>query len=331
MNKFGLLIVVLLSMGACVSSSKFNEVDKERQQYAEELDLLRMENEGLNVKNTELEAYKKSSTQLLEQVAEDTARLMEEIEILENQYKQMEQNYDDLKESQETLLKGSARETKRLLQQLQVSQEDIQKRENDLIKMAQEVEQKKKSLDNLRFELEKRNARLVELEQILFRKDSLVQALKSKVQTALLGFEDEGLTITQKHGKVYVSLDEKLLFGSGSTVVDVRGKGALEKLAKVLEKNPEINIMIEGHTDDVPVIASERMADNWDLSVLRATSIVRILLNASAIDPQRLTVAGRGEFLPLDDSKTPEARQKNRRTEIILTPKLDELFEILDN
>jgi chemotaxis protein MotB len=325
------IIFSVLLLQACVTGTKFTEVDKERLQYAEELNVLRGENEELSVENTELKAFKNNVEGTMLKVAEDTLKLLNDLSVLENRYKQLEQNYTDLKESQETLLKGSARETKRLLKQLQVSQEDILTRENELIQMAEEVEKKKNSLDNLRYELEKRNARLIELEKILYRKDSLVQALRQKVQDALLGFQDEGLTVTQKNGKVYVSLEEKLLFGSGSTEVDIRGKRALEKLAGVLEKNPEIFVMIEGHTDNVPVIPGERMADNWDLSVLRATSIVRIILESSSVDPTRLTVAGRGEFMPLEENTTAEFRQKNRRTEIILTPRLDELFEILDN
>jgi chemotaxis protein MotB len=157
-----------------------------------------------------------------------------------------------------------------------------------------------------------------------------VNSLKRSVSEALTGFENQGLSVTQKNGKVYVSLDEKLLFPSGSTTVDPKGVAALKKLAGVLEKNPEISINIEGHTDDVPVIPGSNFRDNWDLSVLRATSIVRILLQGSSIDPKRLSVSGRGEFFPVDPSKTAEARQKNRRTEIILSPRLDELFKLIE-
>jgi chemotaxis protein MotB len=120
------------------------------------------------------------------------------------------------------------------------------------------------------------------------------------------------------------------LFPSGSTIVDPRGIAALKKLAGVLEANPDISIMIEGHTDDVPVISGSNFKDNWDLSTLRATSIVRILLQGSGIDPKRLTASGRGEFFPVDPAKTTEARQKNRRTEIILTPRLEELYKLIE-
>ena len=147
-----------------------------------------------------------------------------------------------------------------------------------------------------------------------------------------MGFENDGLSVSLKNGKVYVSLEEKLLFGTGSTIVSTSGVNALKKLGQVLERNTDINIMIEGHTDDVPYKSdSGPITDNWDLSVKRATSVVRILLANSSINPKRLIASGRGEFMPIDPAKTTEARRKNRRTEIILTPKLDELFRILEN
>jgi chemotaxis protein MotB len=151
------------------------------------------------------------------------------------------------------------------------------------------------------------------------------------VTNALLGFEKDGLSINIRNGKVYVSLDEKLLFQSGKYEVNQSGANALKKLAKVLEQNADINVLIEGHTDDVPYKPDGALLDNWDLSVKRATAVVRILLQGSTINAKRLTVAGRSEYLPIDKSKTAQARQKNRRTEIILTPKLDELFKILES
>jgi len=168
------------------------------------------------------------------------------------------------------------------------------------------------------------------LEAILNKKDSTVNALKSKVQNALLGFENNGLTIEQKNGKVYVSLDESLLFASGSYNVDSEGKKVLQKLGGVLEKNKDVNVLVEGHTDNVPYKGSGVIKDNWDLSVLRATSVVKIILSKSKIDESRLTAAGRGEHFPIASNDSAEGRKKNRRTEIILTPKLDELFEILE-
>jgi chemotaxis protein MotB len=188
----------------------------------------------------------------------------------------------------------------------------------------------RQDVTRLQAELEARNARLMEMEEMLYEKDRILENLKNRVAEALLGFEGQGLTVSRKDGKVYVSLDEKLLFKTGSTVVDPNGVRALQQLAVVLANNPDIHIMIEGHTDDVPFRKGSSIKDNWDLSVMRATSIVRILLESSRIEPTRITVAGRGEYLPVDPADTPEARRKNRRTEIILSPDLTELYRILD-
>lgn len=211
-----------------------------------------------------------------------------------------------------------------------MTQEQVLKKQDELKQLASVLNGQKKELDQLNEELKKREARVNELEQVLKSKDEAVNNLKKILSDALLGFEGKGLTITQKNRKVYVSMDESLLFASGSTNVEAKGAEALKKLAKVLEQNTDINILIEGHTDDVPMIGKGEIKDNWDLSVMRATSIVKIIIKNSKIDPKRLSAAGRGEYFPLDPSKTPEARKKNRRTEIILTPKLDELFKVLN-
>jgi chemotaxis protein MotB len=223
------------------------------------------------------------------------------------------------------------KETQKLLAELQAAQANLQKKEDLLRQLEQNLDTKKSSLDELTFELEKRNARLAELEKILDAQKKIVQDLKSKVSEALLGFENNGLTVTMKNGKVYVSLDEKLLFKSASWDIDANGKNALKKLAGVLEKNPDIQVSIEGHTDNVPYNpGNSQLKDNWDLSVKRATTVIRVLLEGSKIDASRLTAAGRSQYLPVDDHNTNEARQKNRRTEIILTPDLTELYRLID-
>ncbi|MBN2213887.1 MAG: OmpA family protein [Bacteroidales bacterium] len=321
---------VLISVMACVPTSQFKEIQLENQDCQDERDLLFSGNEKLTVENTELKSNLEKNKDLLNKLSSDSLKKQEELNHLKKQYKQLDQQYNDLKKAQEEMISGSATETRKLLNQLQATQTDLQKREDQLNQISRSVDEKKRNLEELRAELEKRNQRLTELESILSRKDSAVAALKKKVSEALLGFENQGLTVTQKNGKVYVSLEEKLLFKSGSTTVDAKGVSALKKLAGVLEQNPDINIMIEGHTDDVPVIKGSAFVDNWDLSVQRATSIVRILLDGTSINPKRLLASGRGEFMPVDPAKTSEARQKNRRTEIILTPKLDELFRILE-
>ena len=178
-------------------------------------------------------------------------------------------------------------------------------------------------------DLQAREARLKEVEDILHKQDAASQALKDKLQQALLGFQQNGLTVDIRNGKVYVSLTDKLLFPSGSITIDEKGKQALKQLAAVLNKEPDINIAVEGHTDDKKVINLGQIKDNWDLSVLRATSVTRYLSETEGVDPHRLTATGKSQYQPIDPSNTPEALAKNRRIEIVLTPKLDELYNLI--
>jgi chemotaxis protein MotB len=185
-------------------------------------------------------------------------------------------------------------------------------------------------LSKLSGDLQKREARLREVEDILRKRDEATNALKNKLQQALLGFQQSGLSVDIRNGKVYVSLTDKLLFPSGSIVIDDKGKQALKQLAAVLNKETDINLAIEGHTDNQRVVNLGQIKDNWDLSVLRATSVSRYLTEVEKIDPQRITATGKGEFQPIDPASTPEARSKNRRIEIVLTPKLDELYNLIN-
>jgi chemotaxis protein MotB len=330
MQKIPLLVFIISFAVSCVPVSKFNELKKKSDACTEENIKYKADNEKLQVLNTELKSQFDLLNNEREKFVQDSVNQYRHLKELQLDYNKLGQQYHDLKLAQENLSKGNERETAKLLSQLQATQEDLQKREDELRKIETALDEKRRNLDILTYELEKKDKRVKEMEQILNRKDSVVNALKNKVTNALVGFENKGLSIKIVNGKVYVSLEEKLLFQSGSTVVDPDGVKALKRLAKVLEQNTDINILIEGHTDDVPYRSDASIKDNWDLSVKRATSIIRILLDGSAIDPKRLTAAGRGEYVPIDKSKGAEGRQKNRRTEIILTPKLDELFKILE-
>jgi chemotaxis protein MotB len=317
-----LFIVSLFT--SCVPISKFNEVKKKSDACTEEEAKNKAENEKLLVTNTEQKSQLDRLSKDNEKLVKDSLTRNQAMKQLQLDFNKLDRAYSDLQVAQENLSKGSARETTKLLSQLQTTQEDLQKREDMLRKLEWSLDEKKK-------ELEKRDIRLGELESVLQRKDSAVNALKTKVSSALLGFENNGLTVRIRNGKVYVSLEDKLLFKSGSSDVNQSGTNALKKLSKVLEQNNDINVMIEGHTDDVPYRSDVAVKDNWDLSVKRATAVVRILLDGTSIDAKRLTASGRSEYFPIEKAKTSEARQKNRRTEIILTPKLDELFKILEN
>lgn len=212
---------------------------------------------------------------------------------------------------------------------LKNKEKELNDKEASLISSQNKNRDLSSSLATTEANLKIREKRVAELESILRAKDSAVNALKATIQKALLGFQNQGLTVETRNGKVYVSMEDKLMFKSGSIAVDSKGEQALLELAKALGANKDVSILVEGHTDNVPM-KSGVIKDNLDLSVLRATSIARILIN-SGVDAKRITSAGRGEYFPVDSADTPEARAKNRRTEIILTPKLDELLNILNN
>lgn len=176
-------------------------------------------------------------------------------------------------------------------------------------------------------QLEEEQARLWELRRILEQQSKTVEDLRKKMADALVGFSSNELQVFTKNGRVYVSLQENLLFPSGSAVVNPKGKQALSTLAQVLNSNPDINVVVEGHTDSIPIRG--RYEDNWALSVARATAIVRILTNTYKVAPERVVASGKSQFEPVDSNSTAEGRQRNRRTEIILAPKLDELMQLI--
>ena len=186
-----------------------------------------------------------------------------------------------------------------------------------------------KELETSQMALNERSRRVNELEAMLRSREEAINAIRRKVTDALTGFDGKGLSISIKNGNVYVSIDDKLLFRSGSFEIDPNGARAVHDLATVLAQNPDINVMVEGHTDDVPYRPNGQLRDNLDLSAKRATTVVRLLLENKGIAPSRIIAAGRGESLPVASGKTSEARAKNRRTEIILTPKLDELMQLM--
>ncbi len=317
---------------SCVSSKQFNEVQTENQKLQDERDILVAENEKLNVANTEMSSKLNKLEDEVAQLTNELQQKKEELDAVSKNYQLLNRGYFELQQAQEELMKGNNRETRRLLKQLQETQADLQIREDELRNLEKSLEIRKRDLEEMQFEARKRNERLEDLESALRQKDALMTELKSKVSSALLGFENDGLTVTQKNGMVYVSMEEKLLFKTGSFTVDPRGAEAIRNIAQVLERNPEIHVMIEGHTDNVSYRSSGGpIQDNWDLSVKRATAIVRILLNSASIEPGRVTASGRGEYFPVDPSNSPEARRKNRRTEIILTPDLEKLYRILES
>lgn len=326
-----LIVAILFSFSSCVPGKKFKTLQESSKQTLNERDELKKENIDLSLNKTELEARAAQLGKEAASLKQDLLKTQSERDKSKEDYNKLLGQVNDLQNAQEDLIKGNVNETRKLLAELKTAQENLQKKEDLLRQLEQNLDAKKASLDELSFELEKRNARMTEMEQILEVQKKIVQDLKNKVSEALLGFENKGLTVSMKNGKVYVSLDEKLLFKSASWDIDANGNKALKNLAGVLEKNPDIQITIEGHTDNVPYNpGGGQLKDNWDLSVKRATTVVRVLLEGTRIDAKRLTASGRSQYLPVDDHNTVDARQKNRRTEIILTPDLTELYRIID-
>lgn len=322
-------ILILGTLFSCIPAKKYEELKAKQDACKEENAALKSQNQSLEEKNKELTA----SLNLLNK---EIAALENDKALLDKSYDQMKKNYDNVNETYQLLLDknkellaGNKSATAQLMGQLQKTQEELQAQEDALRTLQASLQKKEEDLNKLNTALAEREKRVTELEEMIAKKDAAVAALKDKVKAALLGFENNGLTIEQKNGKVYVSLDESLLFSSGSYNVGGKGITVLKKLAVVLEQSPDINVLVEGHTDNVPMKSQGAIADNWDLSVKRATAVVKIMTNNSKVNPKRLTAAGRGEYLPLDLSNTAEGRKKNRRIEVILTPKLDELFELL--
>lgn len=217
---------------------------------------------------------------------------------------------------------------KKLLRDTTKMGNSIRQYQNMLNTNMTEQEKLNSLLGQKKNELSERERTINELKDMINAQNNKVKNLLSSVKDALLGFSTEELTIREKDGKVYVAMSDKLLFQSGSARLDKRGEEALGKLAEVLNKQTDIDVFIEGHTDNKPINTAQ-FKDNWDLSVLRATSVVRILTKSYHVNPLQIQPSGRGEYIPVADNETVEGRSKNRRTEIIMAPKLDKLFQML--
>ncbi len=256
------------------------------------------------------------ANELLKKLKQDSVDLSQSIQSSNKKLTDLNSEYEKLNSSYKISLNKSSK--------------DLAQQRDQLLAIQASLEKTRKENDSLSNSLTERERKVKELEEVLAKKDKAVQDLKNRITNALLNFKENDLTVKVKNGKVYVSLAEQLLFGSGSTAVDKKGEGALQQLGKAIKDQKDIHVMIEGHTDNVPISkGSQHFEDNWDLSVLRATSITRILIKAG-MSPNQITSAGKGEFSPIAPNDNAQNKQKNRRTEIIVTPNLDELFKILD-
>lgn len=308
MKKVVVLLLIPL-MSSCVSSKMFNEVESRYADLKGTHAKLETEHEELIKNYDSLRYHYGELVTQYEKQSQLLATTSGTLATLQSDYQALELNSTEA-------LQASIETNRNLLEEIQIKEG--------------ELSQKKNHLDSLTQELSARIARVDELEVLVSDKETAMNNLKNALTTALVSFEGNGLSVEQKGGKVYVSMENKLLFKSGSWTVESNGRKALAQLGEVLASNPEIAILIEGHTDSDPYNGNEQLSGNWDLSTKRATEIVKLLLKNRTINPENLTAAGRGEFHPLAENDSTEGKAKNRRIEVILTPKLDKIAELLE-
>ena len=311
-------VVLILLATSCVPAKKYQDLLAREKACSEEL-----------------EKYKNTSSQ-----AENKAQIIEEkLKLLDNEVSQLRKDtlsngakyrssllelaklkrqYADLDKAYENYKQLGSKEASVFQAELEAKSIELQRKEDALATLEKELNAKQALLAE-------REARVAELEEIIARQDRGIKLLKDKIAAALRAYENKGLTVIEKDGRIYISLEANLLFGSGSTAVEAQGKKAIIDLAKALETTSELEIVVEGHTDNNKMSSSTSPKNNWELSVLRATAVVEIMLDNSAMDPKKIMAAGRSEFYPVDVND----KAKNRRIEVIVSPNLDELFELI--
>lgn len=305
------VLITTALLSACVPARKYEELNGRYKaaQESEAAALAKAQQAEAAMKDLDVTlADLRRRAEMLER---DTLTLGTSLRHMTTQYDKINRLNDELLSKYNALLAGGTAENRKLLTDLEANRLKLQNKED--------------SLNVLSTSLADREAKLAKLQAELDQKDQAMKALKDRVSQALTGFEGKGLTVSEKNGQIYVSLENKLLFPSGSTTVDSKGREALSNLAKAIANEKDLNIMVEGHTDTDKVLGGAAFKDNWDLSVLRATSVVRILQESASVDPTRITAAGRGEYLPAD----PNDKAKNRRIEVILAPDLKQLYELV--
>jgi len=302
----------ILLVTGCVPMSQFAEVRDDRDALDQDLETLTQQVEALRLAVAEKDGQAREDARSMEALAADTARCGTALRRCGARNTELEALNAMLTEELERKRSASGAEQAALLSELQRIRADLQFQEDSLLALERD--------------LRDREARVAELTRMLEAQKSAGEALKAKLNDALFAFRNRGLEVEERDGKVYVRLASKLLFASGSTAIDPEGRDALIGLARAIEGETGFEIVVEGHTDDVAFNSPTSPKNNWELSVLRSTAVVDVLTANSALDPAQLTAAGRSEFHPRD----PEDRNRNRRIEVVLSPKLDGLYDLLE-
>lgn len=316
-----LLLMLLTSlMIGCVSTKKYDELAFQKRQLEAEKSKL---TEEVTSKDAMISTLREKETMLTQRESE-LASTKSQLAALQESQKDLMRKYDELLSQSNEVLDNASQEKAALSEELSAKQQELDQKERELRFLEMKLQSQEENLVTLQEDVRVRERKLLELTEELNARDSMMKMLRASIDDALRGFSDADLTVSEFNGKVYVSLSQNLLFAKGSNVIDQQGLNAIRKLANVLKDNPEIQINVEGHTD-----SDGSPAKNWDLSVTRATSVVKALTGAG-LDPGQVTASGRGLYYPKVPNDTEDNKAINRRTEIILSPNLDALYSLLE-
>lgn len=318
-RKIALAIVVISLTTSCVSKKIYQDLENKYADLKKEHNALSDENGVLKADKNQLELDKNKLQTELDKTKAERDKLASDYAATKKSLDNLKDSYAALEKDSNEALESNINKNRQLLAELEAKQKALTAEQDRLNKLKKDLETSSK--------------RLAELEKMIADKDAAMKKLKETLTKSLKAFEGKGLTVTEKDGKVYVSMENKLLFESGSWTVGAEGKKAVDLVGKVLGDNPEISVLIEGHTDNDKITGTigGGVENNWDLSTKRATAIVNILSANAKVKKENLTAAGRGEYAPLLSNETAEGKAKNRRIEIILTPKLDEISKMLND
>ena len=326
----------VLTLTSCVSLSEHESLQNKYDQTAKEYKLKLQELDEIKEENAALTRQNNALTSDYTELSPAKGRCDVTVDSLNRRIEQMRHHYDTTMENYMQEVAGKNRDLTRAQNLLTARTKELNIKEEELRQKEQQLPEQQETFRLQRSEMIAKQAEL-EREEAATRaqleaKERELEAVRSSVTKALVGFADKGLKVETKDGKVYVSMENKLMFPSASWTVSKEGANAIKELAKVLEQDTTLNIMVEGHTDNDPYRGNTAVKDNWDLSVMRATAIVKLLLqHGPAINPSRIEACGHGEFAPKADNSTAEGKAANRRTEIILTPNLDKLLRQMGN
>ncbi|MBQ3787221.1 MAG: OmpA family protein [Bacteroidales bacterium] len=329
-------IIAALAFSSCVSLSEHETLQNKYDQTAKQYKLTVRELEEIKEENAALTRQNTALTSDYSELSNQKGRCDATVDSLTRRIEQLRHHYDTTMENYMQEVAGKNRDLTRAQNLLSARTKELNSKEEELRQKEQQLTEQQETFRLQRSEMIAKQAEL-EREEAATRaqlqaKERELEAVRSSVTKALVGFADKGLKVETKDGKVYVSMENKLMFPSASWTVSKEGANAIKELAKVLEQDTTLNIMVEGHTDNDPYRGNTAVKDNWDLSVMRATAIVKLLLqHGPAINPSRIEACGHGEFAPKADNSTAEGKAANRRTEIILTPNLDKLLRQMGN